>query len=244
MPASDNADKIVSYWNRRSRLTEAEWVDFNRCVVPLLLRTRLPEEYSDPDRRMELINDFFQDKILFNAETSRAGALTSAHALHRYLKNYALDQLPKSPSEQAGPAGEEEMDVDLPAEPVPLPEAQLLKEAGINVEDAVRSANYFVGQVLDDGDRAYLRYASCADVKPEPVSRIAERLDIGTTFHFKAKKLGITRSKGETYRGYEKTKIGAWLLSTGAELHPDWRTELAALLNLLCQQVRLHVGVA
>jgi hypothetical protein len=30
------------------------------------------------------------------------------------------------------------------------------------------------------------------------------------------------------------------LLSIGAKLDPDWRAELAALLNLLCRQVRLR----
>lgn len=241
MPGSDNNTKIVEYWSRRPSLTEAEWVDFNRSLVPFLLRTRLPEEYSDPVARLELINDFFQDKVLINAETSKAGQLVSAYALHGFLKNYALDQHRKGPDKLPDSDSSGNEVVEPAAEPTELSESQLLFEAGIDVRAAIESADAFIANALDDGDRAYLRHASCTDGEPEPVSRIAKRLNLGTAFFFRAKKLGITRSKGDTYRGYEQTKIGAWLLSTGAQLHPDWRAELAALLIVLCHQVRRRV---
>lgn len=241
--ADDNA-RVVDYWNRRSALDAAEWTDFYHRVIPLLMRTRLPERYNEEAERRGLINDFFQDKILLNAETSQAGPLQNAHALHIYLKNYekdvrrkdlweeSLDALCEDDGFQPGAGAADETYCD--------PHANLLDEAGIDAGAAMRSADHFVA-TLELGELAYLRHHSCNDDKPEPVSRIAERLALGTAFHFKAKKLGITRSKGETYRGYEKTKIGAWLLSVGAQLHPDWREELATLLILLCQQVRLRV---
>ena len=85
----------------------------------------------------------------------------------------------------------------------------LLGEAGIDAAKALLSAERFVG-TLAPSELGYLRHASCAEEKAEPVSRIAERMHIAN-YHVTAKRLGITRSKGETYRGYEKTKIGAWL---------------------------------
>jgi hypothetical protein len=63
---------------------------------------------------------------------------------------------------------------------------------------------------------AYLQFHTCADEQDsEPVSAIAQRLAIGSSYHYKAKQLGITR-KSDTYKGYEKTKIGRWLLAAGA----------------------------
>jgi hypothetical protein len=240
MAASDDNARIADYWERRPGLTEAEWVDLYRRVTPLLLRTRLPDEYNEKDKRLELVNDFFQDKILINAETTKAGPLASAHALHGYLKNYVLDRLRKEPDPEPLPESVDGWMEDAAHTPM-LTEAQLLREAGIDIQAALDSADRFIANALDDGDRAYLRHASCADGKPEPVSGIAKRMELGSVFHLKARKLGITRKKGETYRGYEKTKIGGWLLSTGAKLQPDWCMELAALLTLLCQRVRLNV---
>ncbi len=244
--------RIVDYWSRRSALGQAEWVDFYHCVVRLLMRTYLPEEYNGEEERRDLVNRFFQDKILLNAETSKAGPLQSAYALHGYLKNYEKDV--RRANRKHAAASLDDMlekdgveladDVDLADDAVELggadPHVDLLGEAGIDVQAALRSADGFI-ETLAVGEQAYLRHHSCADGKPEPVSRIAQRLDLGTTFHVRAQKLGITRSKGETFRGYEKTKIGAWLRSTGAQLHPEWRQELAALLVLLCQQVRLRL---
>jgi hypothetical protein len=241
-PAGDNNARIVDYWNRRCALSQAEWVDFYQCAVRLLMRTCLPEEYNREAERRDLVNRFFQDKILLNAETSQAGPLQCAYALHGYLKNYEKDMRRASVKHESEsldalyddegfePAGQAAED----------PHAKLLGEAGIDVQAAMRSADDFIA-TLAPVEVAYLRHHSCADGQPEPVSRIAQRLMLGSTFHIKAKKLGITRSKGETYRGYGATRIGAWLRSTGAQLDPEWRQELAALLILLCQQVRLRV---
>ncbi|MGV7209825.1 hypothetical protein ACLB1G_18450 [Oxalobacteraceae bacterium A2-2] len=247
VPAGDDSHaRIIDYWNRRPALSREEWGDFYQRAVRLLMRTQLPEDYRSDAARRDLINCFFQDKILLNAETSRAGPLHSAYALHGYLKNYekslrrdqpadaSLDQLCEEgyqlPEEEAGPqAGEAH--------------AGLLAEAGIDPRAAMHSADRFIAG-LGARELAYLRHHSCAEGRAEPVSSIAQRLALGSTFHLRAKKLGITRAKGDTYRGYENTAIGGWLRAVGAQLHPDWREELAALLVLLCRQVRLRAGEA
>lgn len=228
---SDINARIKAYWNRRSTLSESEWADFFRVVIPFLMRTRLPAEYSDPARREALVMDFFQDKILLNAETSQAGPLTSTLALHGFLQNYERDMRRKAPEEEV-------LDDGLAEPDRPDRHADVLGAAGINVGDAIRSAERFV-EGLEVGEQAYLKANSCADGKPEPVINIAQRYSV-RNHHQRAKQLGITLSKGETYRGYEKTKIGAWLVSLGCRIDPDWREELAALLILLCRQVRLR----
>jgi hypothetical protein len=229
---------IVDYWHRRAGLSVAEWEDFYHRVTPLLMRTRLPEQYSDPARRRELVTDFFEDKILLATATTRAGPLQSAHALHRYLKNYAQDRLRAETDGLFEPA-EPEAVANLPAEPVDLAEQQLLHEAGIDARAAEASAGAFIANTLDEADRALLRHDTCAPTEPESINSIGARYGIKAPYH-RAKQLGITRSKGDTYRDYRMSKVGAWLVSIGARLEPDWREEIAALLNLLCRQVRLR----
>lgn len=228
---------IADYWHRRASLSVAEWEDFYHRVTPLLMRTRLPEQYSDPARRRELVTDFFEDKILLATATTRAGPLQSAYALHRYLKNYAQDKL-REGNDSLFAHLEPGAMADLPAAPVDLAEQQLLHEAGINVREAEASAEAFITSTLDEADRVLLRQDTCAPGEPESINSVGTRYGIKAPYH-RAKQLGITRSKGDTYRDYRMSKIGAWLVSIGATLDPDWREEIAALLNLLCRQVRL-----
>lgn len=237
MSGSDSNTIIVDYWHRRASLSVAEWEDFYHRVTPLLMRTRLPEQYSDPARRRELVTDFFEDKILLATATTRAGPLQSAHALHRYLKNYAQDRLRTETDSLFEPA-EPDTIANFPANPVDLAEQQLLHEAGIDVRAAQASASVFITGTLDEADRVLLRQDSCAPSEPQSINSIGTRYGIKAPYH-RAKQLGITRSKGDTYRDYRMSKIGAWLVSIGATLEPDWREEIAALLNLLCRQVRL-----
>jgi len=234
--------RILALWNRRAANSVDEWEELYRLVFPLLMRTRLPDDYRDSARRSALVGDFFQDKALLNAETSKAGPLLNVHALHGYLQNYAIDLLRKEHDDVSLEQLREQEGFDPPATPLHPTQAALLREAGIDAAEALRSAGRFVAN-LAPPELGYLRHASCAEDKAEPISRIAGRMAVAN-YHVMAKRLGITRSKGETYRGYEQTRIGAWLLSTGAKLHPDWREELATLILLLCRQVRLHVTEA
>lgn len=239
-PSKDH-DRILDYWvRRRHGLSASEWEDFYRLTLPILMSTQLPPEYADGTRRRDLADIFFTEKIFLNASTSRAGPLENVHALHAFLKRFALDIQRQSSHVTAL----EDLPAELAAETecgeqqatAPASCAQMLAEAGIDAEGASRSAAQFI-EDLDLGEAAYLRYHTCAEQdEREPISSIAQRLALGSSYHYKARLLGISRSKGETYAGYEKTKIGRWLLSVGAKLHKEWREELAVLLTLLCLQ--------
>lgn len=235
--------KILEYWSRRSHgLSEAEWQDFYQLTIPLLMATLLPPEYSDRAARRDLVDMFFAEKIFLNAGVTRAGPLENVHALHTYLKRFVLDI-----QRRAGPCSTmEEIPEDAfleNSEDGASADAygRTLAEAGIDLEQAGRSVGQFVSE-LDPGEAAYLRHHSCAEQEEkEAISSIAKRLALGTSYHYKAKTLGITRSKGATYVGYEKTKIGSWLLSVGAKLNEEWQEELAILLILLCLKVHEQV---
>lgn len=236
---SDNV-KIVDYWNRRGLgLSNEEWAEFYGLLFPVLMRTRLPSEFNATNRRRDLVNTFFYDKVYLNAATSKAGPLQKVHAVHLYLKRFALDLLEPDGDQDPGPDTEDDP-VAAVAAPAQRPgHAHLLEEAGIDIGAAIVSADGFLTG-LERGERACLRDHSCADkAESQPISRIAERMQMGASYHRQVRTLGITRSKGETYDGYEDTKIGRWLCGLGARLHPDWREEIATLLIVLCERVRI-----
>ena len=230
----DDNLKILDYWRRRPILNTREWEDFYRLVTPLLMRTKLPPDFSEQSRRSALVVNFFADKIFLNAATTRARPLVHMHALHGYLTRYALDIL--SADENCAPL--DEMADDRPAPVAPPAHEQLLSEAGIQVPAALDSADRFLAS-LSVGEQAYLRHNTCADIaRAEPISAIAKRFQMGTSYHSKARALGITLRAGLAYRGYARTRIGQWLLAAGAQLSNDWREEIAALIALLCERAR------
>lgn len=241
--APNSRDRTIQdYWRRRaSGLSSQEWEHFYRLVLPILMATQLPPRYADPAARRDLVVAFFSDKIFANAATSKSGPLENVHALHRFLKNYAtdLDRSDKSALGDAPAAHDWEDNLPSGADGAQVcrVSAALLSEAGIEIAQVEASATQFIGE-LDSGEVSYLGLNTCADDdEREPLSGIARRLALGSSYHYKARLLGITRSKGETYKGYETTKIGKWLLSLGAELREDWQDELAVLLMLLCLKV-------
>ena len=241
-----NNQKILSYWNRRSqKLSQEEWHDFYCLIVPVLMRTRLPSEYADPAARQELVQAFFFEKVFENALTSSAGELISVHALHEFLHRFSVSLLRKKSKEIRneylldGEEEEKHEDIEHIADVGKY--TQVLREAGIKLEHVDSSAEKFVNG-LNLGEKAYLRNNTCAEhEESEPISHIAKRLAL-SSYHYKAKKLGVTREKGETHMGYENTLIGGWLVSVGAKVNPEWREELSILISLLCMKVREKIG--
>jgi len=250
MVTSTDNQAIVDYWRRRRLppgLTEAEWADFYHRVTRLLIRTRLPAAYAETEIRQDLIHAFFVQKILQNARTTQAGDLESAHALHGYLKRFAQDEL----SDQAGlvemnddgAADEDRLAEEMAACPVMLShdDLHLLAEAGIDVATANEKADRFLA-TLGEGERRMLRHHTCAEDEDRlPMDAIAKRWQIAS-YHYKAKKLGITGQKGGFFQGYEKTLLGGWLKELRAEISPEWHRELVTLLNLLCLRVQKILG--
>lgn len=241
---------ILGYWRRRKLspgLSEAEWADFYQQVTRLLIRTRLPAEYADTEARQDLIHAFFVQKILQNARTTQAGDLDSTHVLHGYLKRFAQDEI----REQAGlveideyAADEEDVFTDVVeacAVALSHDDLHLLAEAGIDVATANAEADRFLA-TLGEGERRMLRHHTCAEDEARlPMDAIAKRWQIAS-YHYKAKKLGITGQKGGFFQGYENTLLGGWLTKLRAEISPEWHRELVALLNLLCLRVQKTMG--
>lgn len=249
MSSLTNAEenRIVRLWAERRRgLSVAEMTELCEGVKRLLMRSRLPPEYADPQARADLIHDFIVQKIVLNQHTSEAGPLASVHVLHGYLKNFIKDQYREAARNASqslddkttdDDAEDEVGEIDAASTHLATTQHQLLVEAGIDPANAAESAQRFVA-ALAAAERAYLALNTCNDdEKQQPISSIAKRMRFGTSYHYKAKQLGITGSKGGFYQGYENTLIGQWLTSIGARIHVEWQRELMILLVILCHQV-------
>lgn len=253
--------RIVSLWSmRKSGLNAPEMTELCELVQRLLVRTRLPERFAAPQARADLIHDFIVQKIILNQHTTQAGSIESAHVLHTYFKRFAIDQLRDDArtvslegdtvdtSEGDGwdePDAVENRDSGLEqvaTNDVTADVRKLLQEAGIDIDAVRQSAQHFVAS-LEEAERAYLAFNACRDDEDQiPISGIASRLRLGSSYHYKAKQLGITGSKGGFYQGYETTRIGRWLTSLGARIAVEWQRELVALLIILCVYVLEHCG--
>jgi hypothetical protein len=241
-------DRIVHLWAERQRgLSDAEMGELCLLAKRLLMRTRLPKQYDDQEERIDLINDYILERIIKN---QKAGPLVSAHALHTYLERFAIDRLRETaryPSRlldenttASDNTDDETGERDEATTSLATTQHQLLVEAGIDPANATESAQRFVA-ALAAAERAYLALNTCSDKdKYQPISTIAKRMQLGSSYHYKAKQLGITGDKGGFYQGYEHTLIGQWLVSLGARISPEWRRELMLLIVILCQQVLEH----
>jgi len=240
---------IVDYWNRRSTLNEREWETFARLLFAMLMRTRnLPSIFNDKTERIDVITRFISERVILNARTTQAGDIQHAAAIFGFLKNFCISEVRDTKrnlvSLDENQHGEEGGDYDdapdeiNAAAHVSIMHRQVLEEAGIDVDAACASATSFVN-TLEEAERGFLAHNTCADDSDSiPMSALGERYGIKHAYHYQAKKLGITGSKGGFYQGYESTKIGQWLTSVGAKISKDWQEEIALLFVILCHQVR------
>lgn len=243
-------DRIVHLWAERRRgLSVAEMTELYALVKRLLMRSRLPPEYSDSQARADVIHAFIAERIILNQRTSKAGPLASVHVLPSYLRKFIKTEYRKDKRHvtvlldehfehgKENGDGDEEGKAIGEATQLSASQHQLLIEAGIDLDNAVESARHFV-TMLEAAEKTYLARNTCSAGKDrQPISAIADRLRLGSSYHYKAKQLGITGSKGGFYQGYEKTRIGQWLVSLGAQINREWQRELMVLFVILCHQV-------
>ncbi len=231
-----NFSLYIAYWNRRASLSEAEWRDFYALTHRFLALCGTHEYVADlGGDRKALIDDYFHDKIFATAGGS-AGAPLAPGALCSFLKNYLKDRRKAAWERHRVSADDEEHPQDAydhcAYTPDPDDEA-LLGEAGLALGRVLESASAFL-ETLPEAERMYLALHACAD-DPEALVNLAKRFRV-PSYHYKAKKLGITREKGEFEAGYDKTAIGRWLhQDLRLPLTAEYLGEILAALKILCR---------
>ena len=223
--------QFIGYWERRAHLDPAGWHAFYQLTHRFLAACPVRSFAAELGERKVLIDDFFHDKIFMSAG-SDAPAPFGAGALCQYFRRYLVDRTRNAwdahrvSDEEAGTAYEgcaftRVDDID-----------KILADGGLNIESVVAAARDFLA-AQEEAERLYLALHTCAD-EAEALSGLAERHRIAS-YHYKAKKLGITREKGACEAGYEKTRIGEWLTRTLAvPLTAERQDEILAALKILC----------
>lgn len=223
--------RFIAYWNDRSNLSPDDWSSLYQLTHSFLAACSVRSFEAELGDRKSLIDDFFHDKIFMSAGAN-SPAPYAPGALCQYFRNYLIDRTRnawdahKVSSDDASDAYEGcGCDCDLDVD-------QILAETGLEISEVADSARLFL-QSLEEPDRLYLALNTCAD-EAEALSNLAQKFRIAS-YHYRAKRLGITREKGQCEAGYEKTRIGAWLQEAlGISLSAERRGEILAALKILC----------
>lgn len=236
--ACDSADaRLLALW-QTPELNGAQWTELYGLVRARLLHAHAPELKALADRREDYINDFFSQKALFN----QRGPLQHASVLNRYFRNYLLDRidgLKHTPQPLSNVyADDDAAEAALPVCPTGIDDDDfecLRQASGLEAAAVAAAARAFL-EALDDNDFAYLalHQCQCPDSKV-PLKQLKKSRNIGSSYHYKAHKLGITLRKTDTPADYAQTRIGRWLTAT-LHLQPlaEHQAEVLTAFKILC----------
>lgn len=224
---ADNA-RLCELWAQET-LDAAQWAELYQRVRTRLLHAHAPElDGLLANDREAHIHDFFTQKTVINSR----GPLKHVNVLVTYFRNYLRDQLD---SRQRAPTLTD--DGELPetacaSEPDDEEFERLRQASGLDAAAAAAAARAFLG-TLDADDFASLALHQCPD-NGIPLSKLARESAIAS-YHYKARKLGITLRKTDTPADYAATRIGAWLTGPlGLTPLAEHQHEVLTAFRILC----------
>jgi hypothetical protein len=264
-PDPDIDRTLNDLWSRRGVLSHAEW-DRLYQLVRRILRARSFSEYGALPwfAPVELINDFFYDKVFLPA-TRPALETSAVHAgaLCLYFQRYLIQRIraarrdpdygdkhePSTNEQATREPGTTDPNVDDEAgygphttRSLPLPDASrsadlqtLLWQAGLEPSEVLASAAQFMARA-EPWVRLYLAEHFCAESDAAvPISGLSKRHGIRSS-HYKAERLGIThpRSGFASPRDWADTLLGRWVESLGIRADAANRSVTKAVLEILC----------
>lgn len=233
--ACDSADaRLLALW-QTPELNEAQFTELYGLVRARLLHAHAPQLEELADGREDCIHDFFVQKVLIN----QRGPLQHANVLNCYFRNYLLDRikgLKRTPQPLSNVyADDDAAEAALPACPSGIDDEdfeRLRQASGLEAAAVAAAAVAFL-EALDDNDFVYLSLHQCPD-NGMPLSNLAQARGIAS-YHYKARKLGITLRGTDTPADYAQTRIGRWL-TEALRLKPlvDHQAEVLTALKILC----------
>ena len=232
---------LADLWHRRASLSDNE-VGLIYRMVRSALRAYYPSELRGlPEDKEELISQFFFSRVLRldveqrPSHASADSAPSTAHALCAYFRRFLIDCL-RSASLQRnlsievdGVQAEVDSRPHAPDDPVQAS----LAEFGLSEASVRELARTFIA-ALDEPDRIILSgsLGACGDCKGG-LKSVADAHDV-PSYHYRARKLGVTMKKDATPQCFAATKIGRWMEETlHIEIAPDNRDAILVVLNLL-----------
>jgi hypothetical protein len=235
------APALADLWHRRASLSDIETGQIYRMVLGAL-RAYYPSELRGlPDDKEELISQFFYSRVLRldldqrPSHASAESAPSTAHALCAYFRRFLIDCLRRASVqrnlsiETEGVQAEVDSFAHRPDDPVGMS----LGEHGLNEARVRRFAREFVA-ALDKPDRIILMgsLGSCCE-RRGGLKGIADAYHV-PSYHYRARRLGVTTRKAATPEDFAATKIGCWIERVlGIAISLENRDAILVVLNLL-----------
>ncbi|WP_245254281.1 hypothetical protein [Paraburkholderia sp. LEh10] len=215
-------------------------------IVRRALQTYYPFELQAlGEDKEELISQFIYCKV-FRLEASHAhteafplhSAPSNGHAVCAYFRRYLIDCLRNASHQRnvlfdsEGVLAQIEQQTAEQSDPV----GSVLLQYGLDERIVRESAERFIAG-LDEADQLLLG-GSLGWLSNEKggLAEIAARYRIAS-YHYRARKLGVTLKKGSLPADFAATIIGAWIEKTlGIDIAPDNRIAILLVLGILSEQ--------
>lgn len=232
---------LVDLWHRRAALTEIEIAQIYRIVLHAL-RAYYPSELRGlPEDREELIAQFFYSRVLRldidqrASHASAESAPSTAYALCAYFRRFLIDCL-RSASVQRNLSIEVDVvqaEVDARPHAPDDPVAAALAEHDLDERRVRALARAFVAS-LEESDRIILAGSLGAAHDRKGGLKGVAHANAVPSYHYRARKLGVTMKKDATPDCFAATKIGRWIEDTlGIGIVLENRDVILVVLNLL-----------
>jgi hypothetical protein len=197
--------------------------------------------------REELISQFIYFKV-FRLEASHAhpesfprhSAPSNGHAVCAYFRRYLIDCLRNAAHQRNVSFDDENVlaEVEQQGAMQSDPVGSVLVQYGLDEPTVRESAECFIAG-LDECDWLLLA-GSLGWLSNEKggLSRIATRYQIAS-YHYRARKLGVTLKKGALPADFAATSIGEWIEHTlGIDIAVENRVAILIVLGILSEQAR------
>lgn len=240
---------LPDLWQRRARLSRDEMASLYAIVHRALTGYHPFELQALGEDKEELISQFLYFKV-FRLEAMRADAATpvpafplhsapsSQHAVCTYFRRYLIDCL-RSASHRYNVSlddGDVMVDVEQQTAAHADPVGTVLFQHGLDEARVRKSANAFIAR-LDESDQLLLA-GSLGWLSKEKggLSGIAARYGIAS-YHYRARKLGVTLKKGSMPSDFARTGIGQWIERTlRIPVAAENQLAILAVLGILSEQ--------
>jgi len=236
---------LADLWQRRARLSHDEMASIYTTVRHALTAYHPQELKALGEDKEELISQFIYLKV-FRLEANHTqpatfplhSAPSNSHAVCAYFRRYLIDCL-RSASRQRNVSLDDNdvlAEIDRQAALHPDPVGSVLMQYGLTETVVRESACEFIAS-LDKPDLLLLAGSlGWLSNQKGGLSEIASRYRIAS-YHYRARKLGVTLRKGAIPADFACTGIGQWIeQSLGIDIAPANRMAILVVLGILSAQ--------
>ena len=238
---------LSDLWQRRTCLNQDEMASIYTVVRRALQGYHPFELQALGEDKEELISQFIYFKV-FRLEAAHAhpeafplhSAPSNGHAVCAYFRRYLIDCLRNAGHQRNVSFDDDDVlaEVEQQAAVQSDPVGSVLAQYGLDERTVRESAARFIAGI-DEFDQLLLA-GSLGWLSNEKggLSRIAARYQIAS-YHYRARKLGVTLRKGSLPADFAATSIGEWIQHTlGIDIAAENRVAILFVLGILSEQSR------